>query len=660
MTKKDMYSVRPFIVVTREELGPEILRPEQVLLSLPESSSAKPIDIGCFCFSSRMKRTPGWNTNREIRALPVVLGSFIEHRREFVARYLDKVAVSGLRDESINSNIRTLRRVFDWIDANDHTDFLASEEAAEQAYISFSDYLYHQIQIDKLGVNTAANWQKVLIKHVIGLMFPDAEYRIKRKTYHIKEQNSVVCAPSSHDVREYLDYLVPFVRGLREALMNDDFPLKIKDGKCDIHLFSSTNSPAYSPSIHGEDSSIFGIFDLGNGRLLSMEEYIEHKATQSLANNPDIKSTKSEIRNAYKSEYRRSLKSFNAANSDKKNSFYRIFWAQKVIRGYAQLLQFLTGMNTTQLINLKYEDAASVSKGDVKKDLVAIKFRARGRVESYPLGGRKGLKCLREYLEFRDWLLDGKQCDLLFFTNLDRCGVRNSPVPLNSSFQSRLYKQLKGKLFPEHIKNISLSAARKYKNIALEHIGATEEVAAGLLNHSLNTNRRHYSAPNIDDSTRELAKFWGAVKRSAEQVKVLASDADFSDQEITVGHCEDLGNPKALNQDSPLTPNCRTQFGCLYCENYVLHADAEDLRKLMCLKYVIEAVREQADEFQAADNLFRGLCLRIEVVLERMITLYPEMNETTDAVRKEVFDLGILTPFWESRLSRYEEMGVLL
>lgn len=660
MIKEAVYSARPFIVMTRKELGSEILRPEQVLLSLPDSNRAKPVDVGCLCFSKRAQRKSGWNTNREVQALPVVLESFIEHRREFVARYLDKVAVSGLRDETVNSDIRDIGHAFEWMDANGHTGFLANGEAAEQAYVDFTDYLYHQIQNGKLGVNTAAKRQTRLMQQVIGLMFPDSEYRIKGKTYHIKEQNNFVRAPSKDDVREYLDYFVPFVRGLRTALMNYDFPLKIKGGKCDIYLFSSTNSPAYSPSIHGGDLSVFGIFDLANARLLSMEEYLDLKVTQSKTRNPDKKSTEQKLRNAYRSEYRKSLKKFNESNADKKNSFYRIFWAQKVIRGYAQLLQFLTGMNATPLVNLLYEDAVAVSKGNVKKDLVAIKYRARGRVEPYPLGGTKGLKILREYLEFRDWLLDGEQYELLFFTNLDRNGVVNSPVPLRGDFQSRLYKQLKGKLFPEHVKNISLSAARKYKNIALEHIGATEEVAADHLNHSLETNRRHYSAPSIDDSKRELAEFWGAVKRSAEQVKLIATDAAVSDQEITVGHCDDFGNPKILNQSAPIAPNCRTQFGCLYCEHYVCHADAEDVRKLMCLKYVIEAVREQADEFQAADDLFQGLCLRVEALLERMIKLYPEMDETIDAVRKEVFDLGILTPFWESRLSRYEEMGVLL
>lgn len=660
MSGEDIYSIRPFIVMTRKELGQEIIRPEQVLLSLPDSYKAKPIDVGCLCFSKRAQRKNGWNTNRKIQALPVVEESFIEHRREFVARYLDKVAVSGLRDESINSDIRDIGHAFEWMDANHHTNFLANKEAAERAYISFTDYLYHEIQNGRLSVNTAAKRQTRLVHQVVGLMFPEAEYQIKRKTYHIREQHSVVRAPSKADVREYLDYFVPFVRGLRSALMKDDFPLRIKGGKCNIHLFSSTNLPVYNPSISSDDLSIFGIFDLVNARLLRMDEYVSLKVAQSITSNPNRKSTESTLRNAYKSEYRKSLKSFNEANADKQASFYRIFWAQKVIRGYAQLLQFLTGMNATPLVNLRYEDALAVGKGSVKKDLLAIKYRAKGRVEPYPLGGTKGLKILREYLEFRDWLLDGKPFELLFFTNLDRNGVVNSPVPLRGDFQSRLFKQLQGKLFPEHVKNISLSAARKFKNIALEHIGATEEEAAGHLNHTLETNRLYYGAPSIDDSKRELAEFWGEVKRSAEQVKVIASDADVFGREITVGHCEDLGNPTVLNGDASIAPNCRTQYGCLYCEHYACHADAEDVRKLMCLKYVIDAVREHADDFQAADDLFQSLCLRVEALLERMIKLYPEMDAIVEAVRKEVFDLGVLTPFWESRLSRYEEMGVVL
>lgn len=650
-----MYSSRAFLVLARRDLGLEILHPEKVLLSLPGSDRAKPVDIGSLCFSQRATRKAGWNTNGEIQALPVVLDSLMGQRREFIARLLDMVAVSGLRDTSINTQLTDIVKAFDWLDANHHSNFLSTEVAAEKAYIAYTDYLYHQIQNGKMAVNTASKRQKSLIARIIGLMFPDAEYQIKAKTYSIREQNTVVQAPSRDDVNEYLSYLVPFVRGLRKALMNDDFPLKIKDGKCNINIFTTNFASCYSPDIHGDEFSFMGIFDLTNGGLLSIEEYVNRKADQKYG-----RSRAKKLRNTLKNEYVRSFRIFEENNVNKRRSYYRTLWAQKVIRGYAQLLQFLTGMNPSPLVSLRYEDAVAVGKGDIKKDLIAIKHRAKGRAEPYPLGGIRGLKLLREYLEFRDWLLDGDQYELLFFNNFGKSGRMGSPVPLCSDFQWRFFQQLKGKVFPDHIKNIPLSSARKFKSIALEHLGATEQVAADLLNHSLETNRRNYGAPNIDDSKRELSEFWGAVKQSVEQIRLIASDTVVPDQDITVGHCDDLGHPQAMSDDLPIEPNCRTQYGCLYCEHYACHADAEDIRKLLCLNYVIKAVREQADDFDAADNLFQGLCLRVEALLKRMAERYPEMTNTITEIREEVFELGILTPFWESRLSRYEEMGVLL
>lgn len=95
MIEHYVYSSRSFVVLSRKELGLEILHPEQVLLSLTESKRVKPIDIGSLCFSIRAPRRSGWNTNREIRALPVVLDSLIEHRRKYIARLLARISHRG-------------------------------------------------------------------------------------------------------------------------------------------------------------------------------------------------------------------------------------------------------------------------------------------------------------------------------------------------------------------------------------------------------------------------------------------------------------------------------------------------------------------------------------------------------------------------------------
>ncbi len=646
MIKEDEYASRPFTVIARKELGPEILRPEQVLLSLPESVLAKPLDIGSLCFSKRAQRSTTWNKSSEVQVLPVVLNSLVKHRREFLARYLDKVAVSGLRDTSVEGEIRAIIQVFEWVDDNGHSDFLASVEAAEKAYISYTDHLYHQIQNEVYNPTTASRYQKALLQIVIGLMFPNAVNRIKGKTYDIRSQKAKVRAPSAKKVDEYLAYLVPFVRGLRWSLMNDDFPMLIKGEEWHIYLYPTNDRSFYNSAIHSDESPFYGIYDLPNGRILSREEYENYKLSESNRTLGGVRQT-----------YKLSLERFEKFNSDRKRSYYRATLAQRVIEGYARILQCLTGMNTGPLVNLLHKDAISVAKGDVKKDVITIKHRAKGRVEPYPIGGNRGLKILKEYLEFRDWYLDGVKCEFLFFNGSQ---TSKFATPLHPTFQGMFFKQLKGKLFPEHVENLTPSQARKHKNIVLKRLGATNKEASSHLNHSEKTNDLHYSAPSIDESGQELAQFWTAVKQSAEQVRLIASDADVKDQSITVGHCDDMGNPQAFNNDTPITPNCRTQFGCLYCEHYACHADVEDVRKLLCLKYVIEAIREQSEDFEAADTLFKGLCLRAEALLDRMSDLYPEMADTIKDIRREVFDLGILTPFWESRLSRYEEMGVLL
>ena len=91
---------------------------------------------------------------------------------------------------------------------------------------------------------------------------------------------------------------------------------------------------------------------------------------------------------------------------------------------------------------------------------------------------------------------------------------------------------------------------------------------------------------------------------------------------------------------------------------FVMHE--EDVMKLLCLKYVINAVRDTVPDAARGEEIFRDISVRVEAIIQRIKILYPDMVEVVSKARKNVFELGILTPFWESRLSRYEEMGVVL
>lgn len=231
---------------------------------------------------------------------------------------------------------------------------------------------------------------------------------------------------------------------------------------------------------------------------------------------------------------------------------------------------------------------------------------------------------------------------------------------MRADYQSRLYQQLRGRIIDPHIKNVNPTTARKYKSVVLQRLGLTNREAAEALNHTEHVNTNDYSTPSTDEMKEELGAFWNAVKADASMLTIKKAKGGRQEKSTAVGHCDEMNDPRPLKTNTPITPNCKTQYGCLYCEHYICHADEEDIEKLLSLKYVLDAVRGMAEEYQRADNLFRGLCLRVEAVLARIENLYPDLTKRIEEIRKDVFELGLLTPFWELRLSRYEEMGIVL
>ncbi|MFO8212288.1 hypothetical protein R2K36_33040, partial [Pseudomonas aeruginosa] len=99
--------------------------------------------------------------------------------------------------------------------------------------------------------------------------------------------------------------------------------------------------------------------------------------------------------------------------------------------------------------------------------------------------------------------------------------------------------------------------------------------------------------------------------------------------------------------------------GCLYCEHYLLHSDEEDFHKLLSLQYVINAVRRVAPDAAHAEALYKDLSLRVEFILGALGERSDSVKQTVETVKTRVFEYGELTPFWESRLSHYEKMGVV-
>ena len=107
-----------------------------------------------------------------------------------------------------------------------------------------------------------------------------------------------------------------------------------------------------------------------------------------------------------------------------------------------------------------------------------------------------------------------------------------------------------------------------------------------------------------------------------------------------------------------IAPDCKTQYGCLFCVHYLVHSDEADIHKLLSFLYVIEGVRSNAPNFEFSEEIFKEVIIRVDFILDAISERSIESANLVMMVRKKVFDLGILTVFWERRLQRYERMGI--
>ena len=643
------YTSRDYVVITKNDFHKTILHPEKLLIQFDQAVKAKPYDLGSLCFSEREPIVPGWDAGKNIKPRKVVESSLQKSRRKLLVSLIDYWYTGGYRDSSINSDTTKIQRFIDWCDNNGHSDFAANEVYSVAAYRAYIEHLFERIIRDgNLKPETGSSYQSGA-RYILKLLYPEKSTELIATAPTITFERDRVASPEQQDVHDFVASIVSFSRSSKKAVMEDDFPFNIVCGEVEATILASNNDSVISPLCDW----VPHLYDRVNQRYRTEDEYICH-----MTNYYKEKGYKQYYISTWKRDHENFSKSLNLRNQNKKDCFYRSIWAQKVIRGYAVIIQMITGANPSSLVNLEYENALDVARDSVNKELVSVKFRANGLKVSYPIH-RKGLKIIREYLHFREWYLDGRDSKYLFFTDVESSGKLSEIVPLRADFQSRLYKQLSGKLIPPSVKNLTATKSRKYKSIVLKSIGISSSDTAKALNHTKRMNDIAYSTPSKGEMKEQLSNHWGSLRAYASEFKIMDGDASHL-KRTAVGHCDDYGAPVSTKKAPPIEPDCRKQFGCLYCEHYVCHADDDDILKLFSLRYVIEAVRSVAPDFDKADELFQGLCVRIEFILKEIQRKHPQLEEKIRECRRKVYDLGLLTPFWESRLSRYEEIGVVL
>ncbi|MBL4909902.1 MAG: hypothetical protein JKX78_07760 [Alteromonadaceae bacterium] len=638
--------LRETFILTPAELDQELLYPENARVQLDSSVRVNPYDIGSLAFSKREQVYS--NTSQAKRPYFVELKSLKKSRCEFLRNLYDHFFIGCREHSTILYDINQFKKIINWCDGNSYENLFDSMDSARKAYVGYVSELKHQIKVSggKVKPETCNSLQLSMEKMFDIYFGAGKTSQIYVGITKIKAKRIPSKPPKDNQVSYMVKTALAIAKQFKEFVISSNtFPFKLKMPDYETYVFPSNGRNKNTPY----SSSCGPIYNAVDGRISTIKEYqLSSKATMS------ISCASRAVKNA--------LGKLEEVNIDSRHE-QRMKYATLAMQAYMQLFIILTGIYPSEIRQLQFDEGYRADKDLFKNDYRAVKFRAGGKTVVYSLGDQYGYSLFKEYLELRDWVLNGVEQKYLFFIcskKGDSGKYNDTYTQLRRSDCNRFIKRLKeGKYVNKNIKNIPARAARKYKNLLLNELREDQEIAASLLGHSIETNSRDYMETTPDRQIKELELYWQAMHKSRKQIKIKFVDND-NDKSIPVGHCEDDDNPSPVQDKVPIEPNCKTQYGCLYCENYTCHADEEDIHKLLSLLYVLTEVRKFAIDFSQADSLFKELSIRIRFILDSMKAKSDELLKLVEKMEKRVLELGILTVFWEKRLSLYEDMGVVL
>lgn len=630
-------------IISLSETTQEFPAPECLRLQLTPKVMKKPLDIGSFAYFIRANN----QSCHDDRGTPVVIESFVESRRELIRIMLESFV--GQRDKTVLTYFKAINYFVDWLNTQGYREVFSSAAQAQQAYQEFTAHLFHRIAHQDIKPISAANYQNKVAR-TIELLYPENSHYILAGAVKITGARGSEGASVAH-VELYKDVFLAIARQCSAFILNNNpYPLVVTIRDYEVVGFPSTVGWV------GPFKASPRSYNAAERRVATVEEYWSAC---------DILGRKRAVRSVLVKDLAATQDGVDAANGDQRH-WHRLKVAALAAKAYASLLLMTLGATPTEFAQFSYADALAVEKSPLKKELSAVKFRASGKKNSYNVGRYTGLSLLKEYLKLREWILNGATYDRLFFT----ITAPAEPVSANERFAEfdasesldNFFASISGVFIDPKVPRLSPRKMRKSKSIGAHTAGIAPDAVAASMNHTKAVNFSTYAEATPEQQEAEFGQFWQAVRHAADVVRERSERPAESKIPTAAGHCDGFNQPIKVRDLGvvAIEPNCRTQYGCLYCEHYICHSDEEDLHKLLSLQYVINAVRKTAPDAAHAEVLYQELSIRIEFILEALGERSDAVKKTVEVVKEKVFKYGELTAFWERRLSRYEQMGVVL
>ncbi|CEO38586.1 hypothetical protein [Photobacterium kishitanii] len=557
-------------------------------------NTGRPIDLGAVAYSDR-QRTSTISSKDGINPTLVNKASYRKERLFCISNFATEIA--NKKPDGVKTILKEILPIFDWMDMNNHEDFLISPQHFREAYLSYTNHLIERLKAKIKPIKPrVAKDKQWMCRKLIGIAFPD-------------NVNSIIAGIIT------LKSTVERPEPILDSYLGEYWDINLE-------IFTKFSNQCYSTS------------NLSPIRIKTHAVDIYYSPRRAKTNIHLLENSPPNPRDSH-----------------------RINLAMRAQSAFIQLFRILTKCNNAELRKLGYSELFTKERDKLSKEFYEVKFRANNRPIVLRIE-KNGYKIFKQFLTLRSWILDNQSCQFLFFS----LGQNHAEIPQQiSRQQTDIHHNFlkKAKFLPSSSSALKDQQIRSANTHFLRKAGHSSKHVADNNNHTVAVSEAIYSTPPIEQQISELDNFWNACENA---INTIVETRTKQDQMNTIisGSCSTNNDiPISIIDEPPITPDCNTPQGCLFCIYYVCHADEEDLRKLLSLLFVIQMIMDKAIDFEFADQTYSLLIVRIEYILDKVSTISTFHNKLVDQLKIEILNDGVLTEFWDQRLDYYETMGLI-
>lgn len=223
-------------------------------------------------------------------------------------------------------------------------------------------------------------------------------------------------------------------------------------------------------------------------------------------------------------------------------------------------------------------------------------------------------------------------------------------LPISDYFSVELRKKVAAA--GAELPHVTLRQLRSHKQQHLvRHYGL--QVAAATMGHTLATAVRAYCVAQEGVQANDIGRFISSLHKT---VVGRTSGASSTLTSVPAGECASHGNPAPSDFKSLVEPDCRKAEGCFFCEQFRVHADAEDLRKLLSCRSVLLRIRHLQGESVRADRVYESVLARIEFLVREIQQIVG--SDASDQIKTDIA-AGNLTRYWAVKVQQLGLLGLI-